>query len=72
MNIKCVDKKWLSRRAKAIETELLKRDGRSLAAISISHRLHKCIVATCIDEDVVEIDYDCYKRVREEILAGDT
>ena len=70
MEIKCVNKKWLWHRAKAIEAAVLKRDGHSLAAISIEHRLNACIVDIYIDEDVMEIDYDCYKRVRREILAG--
>lgn len=70
MAIKCVDKKWLWRRAKAIETETLKRVGSSMAAISIEHRLNKCIVDIHVDEDVMEIDYDCYKQVRSQILTG--
>ena len=70
MEIKYVNKKWLWHRAKAIEAAALKRAGRSLAAISIEHRLNACIVDIHIDEDVMEIDYDCYKRVRGEILAG--
>lgn len=69
MKLKCVDKKWLWRQAKAIETKLLKRDGYSMAAITIVHQLHKCIVASYIGEDVMVIDYDCYKRVREQLLA---
>ena len=69
MNVKAVDKKWLWRRAKAIESECLKRHGHSLATISIEHYLNSCILDIHIDEDVVEIDYDCYKSAREKILS---
>lgn len=44
--IKAVDKNWLMRRAKAIETRNLRQYGTSTTWITILNRLNACVVCT--------------------------
>lgn len=64
---KLVSKNWLYQRAKTIEKAILKANGRSLAAITIKHRLTPCIIE-CRDHDML-IDYDKYLELRKECLS---
>lgn len=66
--IKTVDKNWLMRRAKAIETRNLRQYGVSTAWITISNRLNACVV--CTYEDCMDIDTERYDQIRNsEIVA---
>ena len=68
--LKTVCKNWLEYRAKTIETKNLKKYGTSLTWGSIDTRLSKCIVEVCADIDAMTIDYDIYKKIRDELLKG--
>lgn len=65
--VKFVDKNWLSRQAKEIETKNLRRYGRSIALISMLSSFHPCVI--CHHGDAVEIDYDVYKVIRAKLLS---
>ena len=64
---KLVSKNWLYQRAKTIEKAVLKTNGKSLAAITISQRLYPCIIEYR-DRDML-IDYDKYLLLRQECLS---
>lgn len=59
--IKTVDKNWLMRRAKAIETRNLQKYGTSTAWIMILNRLNACIV--CTHDDCMDIDTKRYGQI---------
>lgn len=65
--LRIVHDKWLWYRAKALETKLLKKHGKSLSASSIDTRFYKCIVECRIDENTIEIDYTMYREICKEI-----
>lgn len=44
-----------------------KKYGKSLARINIDNRFNKCIKRSYVDEPIMEIDYNEYKKIRQEI-----
>lgn len=60
--IRTVDKNWLVRQAKAIETHNLRQYGESAAWVTILSRLKQCIV--CIYDNGVDIDTELYAQIR--------
>lgn len=64
---KIVNKRWLEYRAKTIETQNLKRYGKSKAWISILQDFNACIV--CVHDDCLEINYEKYKEIRASELS---
>lgn len=65
--IRIVSENWLWQRAKALETKLLKKYGKSPSASSIDTSFYKCIRECRIDEKTLEIDYTAYKEICRDI-----
>ena len=65
--LRTVHDKWLWHRARALETKLLKKYGKSLTAGSISNRFNKCIVQSYVDEPIMEINDGVYREICKEI-----
>ena len=67
---KIVNRSWLFQRAKCIEKQVLKKYGRSLAAISLLQiYLNKCVVE--YRDEYVVINNDMYQEIRRSLLSGD-